>query len=73
MPDNGDKQVVVLLGPELKAVSGVSTHLRCLIESELRLAFDLRHFLVGSEGRDESTSQKLMRCVVGPFKLARLI
>lgn len=73
MAHNGNKQTVVLLGPELKAVSGVSTHLRCLIESRLGLAFDLRHFPVGSEARDENTSQKLMRYLFSPFGLARLI
>lgn len=73
MNPDGDRQTVVLLGPELKAVSGVSTHLRCLIESQLGLAFDLRHFPVGSEGRDENVLQMLVRLLFSPLRLARLI
>src|SRR5918992_2069385 len=73
MPRDGNKHTVLLLGPDLHAVSGVSTHLRCLMESPLALEFDLRHFPVGSEGRNENTLQMVMRYLFSPFALARLI
>lgn len=42
---------VVLLGPALHAVSGVSTHLNQLRTSKLSESFRFLHFQVGSEGR----------------------
>jgi glycosyltransferase involved in cell wall biosynthesis len=42
---------VVLLGPALHAVSGVSTHLNQLRGSSLAGSFRFLHFQVGSEGR----------------------
>ena len=45
---------IILLGPDRTAVSGVSTHLNLLMDSALRDEFDLVHFRVGSEGREES-------------------
>jgi glycosyltransferase involved in cell wall biosynthesis len=65
---------VMLLGPSLKAVSGVSTHLNLLFQSRLAEEFNLLHFQVGSEGRDESVLQKMMRFLFSPFQfLGRLI
>lgn len=60
----------VLLGPSLKAVSGVSTHLNQLFGSSLGTSIDLHHFLVGSEGRHESVWQKMGRLAFSPFVFA---
>jgi glycosyltransferase involved in cell wall biosynthesis len=64
---------VLLLGPHRAAVSGVSTHLNLLMDSALGVDFDLVHFQVGSEGRDESAIGKLVRLLVSPFALAAAI
>ena len=67
------KVAVLLLGPELGAVSGVSTHLNQLFGSSLGGEFDLKHFVVGSEGRQESRAAKLARLLVSPLALAARI
>ncbi|WP_220634918.1 glycosyltransferase family 4 protein [Georgfuchsia toluolica] len=65
--------VVMLLGPSRAAVSGVSTHLNLLFGSSLARDFELIHFQVGSEGRDESAAARLLRLLVSPFALAARI
>jgi glycosyltransferase involved in cell wall biosynthesis len=65
--------VVLLLGPHRAAVSGVSTHLNLLMDSSLADDFEIVHFQVGSEGRDESAIGKLLRLLVSPFFLAATI
>lgn len=45
---------VLVLGPPLGAVSGVSTHLNQLFKSRLADQYELSHFRVGSDGRDET-------------------
>lgn len=62
--------VVLLLGPDRAAVSGVSTHLNLLLESDLARHFHLRHFQVGSEGRHEGGVGRLLRLAASPFALA---
>jgi hypothetical protein len=57
----------ILLGPSLAAVSGVSTHLGQLFASALARDFELVHFQVGSEGRNEKSRQKLARFVFSPL------
>lgn len=52
-------KTVVLLGPDLKAVSGVSSHLSQILGSHLAREFRLVHFQVGSEGRSESRLGRL--------------
>ena len=65
---------VLLLGPDLRAVSGVSTHLNQLIGSKSILHRRLTHFQVGSEGRDESAFSKAWRFLASPIQLlVRLI
>jgi glycosyltransferase involved in cell wall biosynthesis len=64
---------VVLLGPSRAAVSGVSTHLNQLFDSELRALFELHHFQVGGEGREETLFRTIARLAVSPFALARAI
>eukprot|EP00456_Euglypha_rotunda_P067423 TRINITY_DN5841_c0_g1_i2.p1 TRINITY_DN5841_c0_g1~~TRINITY_DN5841_c0_g1_i2.p1 ORF type:complete len:436 (-),score=58.35 TRINITY_DN5841_c0_g1_i2:601-1908(-) len=58
---------IVLVGPSLEAVSGVSTHLNHLFSSDLRSGFELLHFQIGSEGRaDEGSLKKLLRLALSP-------
>ncbi|HEX5127675.1 MAG TPA: glycosyltransferase family 4 protein [Rhodocyclaceae bacterium] len=61
---------VVLFSPSLDAVSGVSTHANMLFGSDLARQFELLHFQVGSEGRNEGKLRKLMRFVLSPLQLA---
>jgi glycosyltransferase involved in cell wall biosynthesis len=64
---------VLLHGPSLDAVSGVSTHLNQLLTSDLARRFRFSHFQVGSEGREERLAQKLGRFFTSPAALAREI
>jgi glycosyltransferase involved in cell wall biosynthesis len=64
---------VLLLGPALTAVSGVSTHLNVILTSDLQRHFTLAHFQVGSEGRQETRLQKLWRFVTSPLQLAIVV
>ncbi|MGQ9862309.1 MAG: glycosyltransferase family 4 protein [Thiobacillaceae bacterium] len=63
----------ILLGPSLTAVSGVSTHLNQLFGSVLGREYELLHFQVGSEGLQESATQKLWRFVASPFAFSRFV
>lgn len=63
------KARILILGPELGAVSGVSTHLNQLLESSLSEKFDLEHFTVGSEGREETPVGRFLRLLISPFAL----
>jgi glycosyltransferase involved in cell wall biosynthesis len=62
--------VVLLLGPDRGAMSGVSTHVNVLLGSALGRDFELEHFQIGSEGRAESALGRLARLAFGPFQLA---
>lgn len=68
-----NRPVVLILGPHRAAVSGVSTHLNLLIGSTLADDFDLVHFQVGSEGREEGALGKVLRLFASPFALAATI
>lgn len=61
---------VLIFGPALSAVSGVSTHVNMLLCSKLAASYSYQHFQVGSEGRDESGLQRLVRFILSPFQLA---
>src|SRR6267378_588359 len=65
-----NKHRIVLFGPSLDALSGVSTHVRMLFASDLARDYELLHFQVGSEGRRENALQKLMRFTLSPLRLA---
>ena len=65
--------VILLLGPHRGAVSGVSTHLNLLMDSSLAEDFEVVHFQVGSEGRDENAFTRAARLVLSPFFLAATI
>lgn len=58
---------VMVLGPSLNAVSGVSTHLNQLFHSSLAKEFNLLHFQVGSEGLKESLISKSSRFLFSPI------
>jgi glycosyltransferase involved in cell wall biosynthesis len=64
-----NRPVVVLLGPDRAAISGVSTHVNLLMGSALDDDFELVHFQVGSEGRNEGRLAKLLRLMASPFAL----
>jgi glycosyltransferase involved in cell wall biosynthesis len=64
-----NRPVVVILGPDRAAISGVSTHVNLLMGSALCEDFELVHFQVGSEGRREGRIAKLLRLAVSPFAL----
>ena len=61
--------VIVILGPHRAAISGVSTHVNLLMGSALREDYELVHFQVGSEGRDEGAAGRLLRLLASPFAL----
>jgi glycosyltransferase involved in cell wall biosynthesis len=61
---------ILILGPDRAAISGVSTHLNQLFDSPLDDNFRLRHFQVGSEGRQEGRINRLARLLGSPFRLA---
>jgi len=67
------KPAVLILGPSLAAISGVTTHVSSLLSSRLRGEFALEHFQVGSEGRSESAPARLARFLFSPFALAAAI
>lgn len=62
-----------MLGPALGAVSGVSTHLNQLFGSSLGDDVVFLHFQVGSEGRNESSLQKLVRFLISPIAFAAFL
>ena len=70
---NDKTPTILLLGPDLAAVSGVSTHLNLLFGSKLGQQVKLKHFQVGSEGRQENAARRIVRLLVSPFALATTI
>lgn len=54
-------RTVLLLGPDLRGVGGVSTHLNQLLSSNVTQHFRLLYFQVGSEGRSETTREMVSR------------
>jgi len=64
------RPVALLTGPRRAALSGVSTHVELLLRSELTRSFDLIHFEVGREGRDEGRCARIRRLLGSPFGLA---
>lgn len=63
----------MLLGPALNAVSGVTTHLNQLFHCSLARDFELVHFQVGSEGRQESRLRKLLRFAGSPLQFLQAL
>lgn len=71
--NSNQKRSILLIGPEISAVSGVSTHLRQIMSSKLSRQSKLSHFQIGSEGRNQSTLEKLVRILFDPIRLWREI
>ena len=67
------RATALLLGPRLEAVGGISTHLSLLMSSRLAEEFELIHFEVGREGRDEGAVGRAARLIVSPFRLAAAV
>jgi glycosyltransferase involved in cell wall biosynthesis len=72
-PGRVEKRTVLLLGPSLDAVSGVSTHLKQLFASELSSGFVLKHFQVGSEGRSGDPLDTIARLIASPIALVTAV
>ena len=68
-----NRQRIVVFGPAMDALSGVSTHVRMLLGSDLARDYELVHFQVGSEGREENLPRKLLRFALSPLQLALLL
>ena len=60
---------ILVLGPDLAAMSGVSTHVGLLLGSHLSERFELVHFQVGSEGRREGAAARWLRLAASPIAL----
>lgn len=67
------RHAVLILAPSREAISGVTTHLNGLLGSRLASRFDLVHFQVGSEGRQESLPGRAARLALSPLALALAI
>ena len=67
------RPTALVLGPSRAAVSGVTTHVNILLDSALRAGYELEHFQVGSEGRNESAPARLARYLFSPLALAAAI
>lgn len=65
--------VVLILGPHRAAMSTVSTHVGLLMDSALADEFEMLHFQVGNEGRDQGAIGKVLRLLASPFLLAAVI
>lgn len=66
------KPVVIVLGPSLEIISGVSTHVRSLLSSGLIAQYGLLYFQVGSHPC-ESFIGKVWRALTSPLILAATI
>jgi glycosyltransferase involved in cell wall biosynthesis len=65
---------VLVSGPSLRAISGVSTHVNLLLLTPWSDVSDeeltLTHFQVGSEGRTEGHAARIARLFLSPWQLA---
>ena len=64
------RPVALVLAPSRDAISGVATHLNCLLASPLAERFDVVHLQVGREGREEGRLGRWWRLAASPFQLA---
>lgn len=64
-----NRPVVVITGPSLAAISGVSTHVNLLLGTALAEDYEMVHFQAGSEGVKESRLGRWLRLLTGPFAL----
>jgi glycosyltransferase involved in cell wall biosynthesis len=70
MASTGPRPRIAVTAPALNAVTGVSTHLRMMLNSRLAARFELLHFQIGSEGRQESRLSAWARYLLSPLQLA---
>lgn len=72
MPNTNSKTlpVVLIFGPILTAVSGVSTHVSLLKKSSLSKTYKFEHFIIGSEGKNETKITRMFRFIISPLALA---
>lgn len=66
---NVNRPVVLITGPSLAAISGVSTHVNLLLGTALADDFEMVHFQAGSEGRKENSLSRWLRLLASPFTL----
>lgn len=66
----GERLRVLITGPSLHAVSGVSTHIRQLLDSPLATEYELLQCQVGREGRKETVVQRPLRALGDYFGFA---
>lgn len=64
-----NRPTVVLTGPSRAAMSGVTTHVNLLLGSKLAEDYELVHYQVGSEGRDEGPLGRALRLAWSPIGL----
>ena len=69
--DKSERPRVLITGPSLTAVSGVSTHIRQLLDSPLTDEYDLLQCQVGREGRNESPAARPVRALRDYFEFSR--
>ncbi|HDH00233.1 MAG TPA: hypothetical protein ENG80_00280, partial [Nitrospirae bacterium] len=67
---NKNLPIVLIFGPVLTAVSGVSTHVRLLQNSSLAERYKFIHFIIGSEGKNETKITRIFRFITSPLTLA---
>lgn len=65
--DKSERPRILITGPSLNAVSGVSTHVRQLLDSPLSNEYQLQHFQIGREGRNEKSVRTPVRLLVDYF------
>lgn len=61
--EKGERLRVLITGPSLSAVSGVSTHIRQLLGSNLASEYELLPFQIGREGRNETSAGRPLRAL----------
>jgi glycosyltransferase involved in cell wall biosynthesis len=64
-----NRSVVLITGPSLSAMSGVSTHVNLLLGTALADEYEMVHFQAGSEGRTEGRVGRWLRLLASPLTL----
>jgi len=64
-----NRPIVVVTGPDRRAISGISTHVNLLFGSRLAEDCELVHFRAGGQGLNESALGRWLRLLAGPFVL----
>ena len=64
-----NRPVVVVTGPDRRAISGISTHVNLMFGSRLSEDCELVHFRAGGQGLRESAIGRWLRLAASPFVL----